>query len=492
MNKLRIEPTSQESAGLDPVDTGVVQTAASLAQEGVAPDLTLQPKLRPNQDLIPALLDALARVAPAVHSQFMLLPFGPIPAYAMDDQASPWWDSEEAMTRADQLIEALYEADPHCYPTPEGVLPPRLETKQVILKVNTLYGGEGLPDDSACIFLTPSLEAEILMLAGLAKEHGLYSLSQWDHDAGFAIGGGEDCFVDAVLMVVTEHSVHWEGEWEGMPWETEQLSFSQFARVEPGSTTDLRKVEPAASASVLGEVAPDTDIDDGALGDRDYTLPADLPGVWVTVDNISVHVVRHSAPGSIPGVTVNLYPLGVEMDDPLGSATAYLDEAKALRDELDPDEIDSSRCSIPAPRTSDVGYEAWVRLQNQKLSGEDARLILTDAILAELKQDRVFDEHILVSIMKDPRPELVIAAMTWAASESSPISHCRETDLLCQALEAVFEDASRCFDRHPEWLPVAKVAAACYYKRAGVFPAEWTAPAEQTVLRDVRAALNIG
>ena len=371
MNKLRIEPTSQESAGLDPVDTGVVQTAASLAQEGVAPDLTLQPKLRPNQDLIPALLDALARVAPAVHSQFMLLPFGPIPAYAMDDQASPWWDSEEAMTRADQLIEALYEADPHCYPTPEGPFLP------------------------------------------------------------------------------------------------------------PGTAVSALKEAP-------------TNVD-GALGDRDYTLPADLAGVWITVDNISVHVVRHSVPGSIPGVTVNLYPLGVEMDDPLGSATAYLDEAKALQDELDPVDIDYSRAGInAAPRTSDIGYEAWVRIQDQKLNGEDARLILTDAILAELKQDRVFNEHILISIMKDPRPELVIAAMTWAASESSPISHCRETDLLCQALEAVFEDASRCFDRHPEWLPAAKVAAACYYKRAGVFPSEWATPAEQTVLRAVRAALNIG
>ena len=392
-----LRPT-HDHEGADPIGGGEfapIQTAASLAagevvphpdgEDGLTPGPTFHLSV-PNQKLLPALLDELEKVDPAAHAQLMLLPFGPIPAYAMDDTASAWWNSEEAKSRLEQLCEALSETDP------EGFL---------------------------------------LRLAQIRRSCG-----------------------HVVAQALRDSAI--EPEWVG-------------AAVTEGREEILK-----------GE---------------DYVLPPDRHGVWITVDDISVRVARHMTPGAVPGVTVSLFPLNAEMLDPLGSATAYLDEAQALRDEFDPVDVDSSReAAIKVmPRAGDIGYGAWVQLQNQKLSGEDARLILTDAVLAELRQGRVFNKGIFLAAMKDPRPELVVAAMTWAASEFSPIhSTERETDTLCRALEAVFQDACRGLERCPEWTPVARVAAGLYCMRGGELPLSGSNAVEQAVARDVRATLNLG
>lgn len=72
--------------------------------------------MRP-QDLIPAFLDALQEVDHAAHSQFMLLPFGPIPAHVSDEgDKSAWWNSEDAAFLLESLFDALDAAAPEgCY-----------------------------------------------------------------------------------------------------------------------------------------------------------------------------------------------------------------------------------------------------------------------------------------------------------------------------------------------------------------------------------------
>jgi len=55
-----------------------------------------------------ALHAALARMRrrnPTGYAQLMLLPFGPIPAYAEDDPKHEWWSSDEARTRLDSYRE---------------------------------------------------------------------------------------------------------------------------------------------------------------------------------------------------------------------------------------------------------------------------------------------------------------------------------------------------------------------------------------------------
>jgi hypothetical protein len=64
--------------------------------------------MRP-QDLIPAFLDALSIVNPEGYEQYLLMPFGPIPSYAMEDDDSDWWESEDCVWTLEGLFDALDE-----------------------------------------------------------------------------------------------------------------------------------------------------------------------------------------------------------------------------------------------------------------------------------------------------------------------------------------------------------------------------------------------
>lgn len=57
----------------------------------------------------------------------------------------------------------------------------------------------------------------------------------------------------------------------------------------------------------------------------DFFLRADVTSVWITVDNISVYV-RRSTSGE--AVAVDLYPVGMEMDDPICGTWATFQEAE--------------------------------------------------------------------------------------------------------------------------------------------------------------------
>ncbi len=63
---------------------------------------------------IPKLLAALAELAPAVHQQLTMpgCGFTMVPAYAMDDHTSDWWDGKECDGAIATLIEALEEHAP--------------------------------------------------------------------------------------------------------------------------------------------------------------------------------------------------------------------------------------------------------------------------------------------------------------------------------------------------------------------------------------------
>lgn len=65
----------------------------------------------------------------------------------------------------------------------------------------------------------------------------------------------------------------------------------------------------------------------GALknnGGSDYTLKPGQPSCWITVDNISVYIVRGDA-----GVHISTFPLEKEMEPELGVMTTYFDEVDA-------------------------------------------------------------------------------------------------------------------------------------------------------------------
>ena len=81
------------------------------------PDTTvIHGTMRP-QDLIPAFLGTLQEVDHAAHSQLMLLPFGPIPAYVQDEgDESEWWNGDDAAFLLESLFDALNAAAPeNCY-----------------------------------------------------------------------------------------------------------------------------------------------------------------------------------------------------------------------------------------------------------------------------------------------------------------------------------------------------------------------------------------
>jgi hypothetical protein len=68
-----------------------------------------------NQDLIPALLTWHRDVCPDEYTQLMLLPFGPIPSHAQEDDKSDWWDSDDATELCSQLFDDLDAVAPAGY-----------------------------------------------------------------------------------------------------------------------------------------------------------------------------------------------------------------------------------------------------------------------------------------------------------------------------------------------------------------------------------------
>lgn len=60
----------------------------------------------------------------------------------------------------------------------------------------------------------------------------------------------------------------------------------------------------------------------------DYELEKEATSCWITVDNISVYVIRTDE-----GVVVDLYAKGCEMESSLGSTYAFNSEAEEVIDE---------------------------------------------------------------------------------------------------------------------------------------------------------------
>lgn len=58
---------------------------------------------------------------------------------------------------------------------------------------------------------------------------------------------------------------------------------------------------------------------DNVLTDTDYTMRPDLQSVWITVDGISVYILRTD-----DGARVELYVAGEEMDEPLDVAYGFV------------------------------------------------------------------------------------------------------------------------------------------------------------------------
>ena len=64
--------------------------------------------------------------------------------------------------------------------------------------------------------------------------------------------------------------------------------------------------------------------------ETDYIMEDGTDTVWITVNNVSVHVVRKE-----DGVSVKLYPLKQEMNDCIGETFLTWEEAKAKGGEDD-------------------------------------------------------------------------------------------------------------------------------------------------------------
>ncbi len=67
--------------------------------------------MRP-QDLIPAFLNVLRKIAPDAYAQ-MIVSGGPIPAYVQDDgDSSDWWNGDDAAALLEGLFDTLDEHAP--------------------------------------------------------------------------------------------------------------------------------------------------------------------------------------------------------------------------------------------------------------------------------------------------------------------------------------------------------------------------------------------
>ena len=60
-----------------------------------------------------------------------------------------------------------------------------------------------------------------------------------------------------------------------------------------------------------------------APGENDYTLKAGETSCWITVDDLSVYVVRTDE-----GVVVDIFPRWEEAEDPIASTWALNDEGR--------------------------------------------------------------------------------------------------------------------------------------------------------------------
>jgi hypothetical protein len=67
--------------------------------------------LRP-QDLVPAFLSVLEELAPSHYAALMVQPFPLPPSYAMEDEDSEWWQSEECGYFLEELYDLLDEHAP--------------------------------------------------------------------------------------------------------------------------------------------------------------------------------------------------------------------------------------------------------------------------------------------------------------------------------------------------------------------------------------------
>ena len=81
------------------------------------PDTSIIHGTMRTQDLIPALLEAVQDYAPDHYEQIMVAPFPFIPSYVQDEgDNAPWWDSEEARDKLEELFDILNEHAPeNCY-----------------------------------------------------------------------------------------------------------------------------------------------------------------------------------------------------------------------------------------------------------------------------------------------------------------------------------------------------------------------------------------
>lgn len=67
------------------------------------------------RDLIPAFLATLRDYNPMGHAQITCSPFPLPPSYALEDDESDWWNSEDASWFLESLMDALDNAAPEGY-----------------------------------------------------------------------------------------------------------------------------------------------------------------------------------------------------------------------------------------------------------------------------------------------------------------------------------------------------------------------------------------
>mgnify|MGYP005850426757 CR=1 FL=1 len=85
-------------------------------------DQTLIEGTHRTQDLLPVFLSVLRIVDPDEYAAMVVSPFWHPPAYAMEDDSSEWWDSEDAKRMLAELFTSLEVGSPegYCFGTHPG------------------------------------------------------------------------------------------------------------------------------------------------------------------------------------------------------------------------------------------------------------------------------------------------------------------------------------------------------------------------------------